>query len=167
MFTVGQNVIYGQYGVCRVEAVGPLKFLRDRMVKYYTLRPLYGANGTKYYVPVDAASSLDPVMSQEEAIDGLTKLRSMKISINRITKANVLTAHYQDLIASHRLDGYLRLYKEVCHKEMQLREKGKKLGRIDTQFYKLAEQRLSGEFSVILNEPIDLSRSRLHEAACA
>ena len=53
MFKVGEYVVYGMNGVCRVEEVGPMSLSgvdNDRL--YYTLLPLY-TKGSRVYTPVD------------------------------------------------------------------------------------------------------------------
>ena len=52
MYEIGQYIIYGENGVCTVDAIGPLSMRgsdKDRI--YYTLSPYVGT-GT-FYAPVD------------------------------------------------------------------------------------------------------------------
>ena len=39
LFHPGQMLVYGNVGVCQVEAVGTPKFLRGESREYYTLTP--------------------------------------------------------------------------------------------------------------------------------
>ncbi len=53
MFQVNDHVVYGNYGICVVKAIGSLEMdsvVKDRL--YYTLEPLYSEKNT-IYTPVD------------------------------------------------------------------------------------------------------------------
>ena len=69
MFEVGDYLIYGLNGVCRVEAVGTMEMSgmpKDRL--YYTLIPVY-QSGCRLFTPVDNAKTvIRPLVSREEAL---------------------------------------------------------------------------------------------------
>ena len=66
MYQVGELVVYGAEGVCRVAAIGPLEMRgAQKETDYYTLTPLYGAG--KIFIPVDTNVSIRPVMTRAEA----------------------------------------------------------------------------------------------------
>lgn len=167
MFSVGQYVIYGLHGVCKVEAVGALSFLRGKNERYYTLKPTHATGGTKFYVPIGSDAQMRTAMTKEDALSSLSKLQTMDVKVCCYTKVSALSNHYEDLIAAHDPDGYLRLYKEVCRKEQRLSKQGKKLGLIDRRFYDLAEKLLCGELSVALDETPEQAQNQLRAAACA
>lgn len=66
MFEVGDFIIYGSNGVCRVENVGSMDMKgvpSDKM--YYTLVPVYSSK-TKVFTPVDNAKVImRPVISEQ------------------------------------------------------------------------------------------------------
>ena len=67
MFQIGELVVYGSTGVCRVEEISGLNQPgEDREKRYYRLRPLW-QDGV-IYAPVDSRKvSIRPVISREEA----------------------------------------------------------------------------------------------------
>lgn len=69
MFEVGDYLIYGLNGVCRVEAVGTMEMSgmpKDRL--YYTLIPVY-QSGCRLFTPVDNVKTvIRPLVSREEAL---------------------------------------------------------------------------------------------------
>lgn len=68
MYEIGQFIIYGCEGVCRVDGIGPVEIKgAQKGVDYYTLAPVY-QNG-KIYVPVDSQAYSRPVMTRQEARD--------------------------------------------------------------------------------------------------
>lgn len=62
MFSVGEYIVYGVEGVCRVEEAGKLKVAGlDKNRAYYRLRPYYH-DGT-IYTPVDGKAVMRPVLT--------------------------------------------------------------------------------------------------------
>lgn len=164
MFCIGQYVVYGKSGICRVEAIGTLSFMKDSSKIYYTLRPSYTTNNARIYVPVNTSVSMRSAITSDEVFCCLDSLKDMEVKIFRSSKQNLLTAHYQELIAGQDIDGYLRLFKEICWKEKLVKDSGKKLAQVDQRFYKLAERILSEEFSIVLQETPECSKKRLYDA---
>ena len=70
MFQVNDHVVYGNYGICVVKAIGSLEMdsvVKDRL--YYTLEPLYTQKNT-IYTPVDSEkNSLRRAITREEALE--------------------------------------------------------------------------------------------------
>ena len=68
MFAVGDLVVYGGEGVCRVESIGPSGLRYDGGDKtYYHLAPLY-RSGT-VMTPVDTAVMMRPIISRDRAME--------------------------------------------------------------------------------------------------
>ena len=66
MYQIGDLIVYGSTGVCRVEAVEtPRHRPGEEERQYYLLRPLY-QDGT-IRIPVDTKVFMRPVISREEA----------------------------------------------------------------------------------------------------
>ena len=61
-YDIGQYVMYRNNGVCRVEAIGKLRFLRNNNGTYYTLRPPFATNDERSYIPTTAEEYLRSVM---------------------------------------------------------------------------------------------------------
>ena len=71
MFAVGDYVIYGYEGVCRIDEIGsPGVSGFDRGRQYYRLTPHY--RGGTIYAPVDGRVRMRRVISRE-ALDALAK----------------------------------------------------------------------------------------------
>lgn len=163
MFCIGQYVMYSNSGICRVEAIGTLSFFEDSQKKYYTLRPSYTTSNARIYVSVNTSTFMRNVITREEAFWYLNYLKNMEVKVSCFKKQNLLKAYYQELIATKDINGYLRLFKEICQKEKLVNKSGKKLGQVDLNFYRLAERMLSEELSVALQETLDCSKKRLYD----
>ena len=141
MFEVGDYLIYGLNGVCRVEAVGTMEMSgmpKDRL--YYTLIPVY-QSGCRLFTPVDNAKTvIRPLVSREEAlayIDQMPEAETIWIPDEKRRET---------------------LYKEVVRiiKTLFLRKKariqaGKKVTFGDEKYLRIAEENLYGEFAMALD----------------
>lgn len=65
LFHPGQMLVYGNVGVCQVEAVGTPKFLRGESREYYTLTPVYSKHKEKTYLPTGTAAYLRPPVTPQ------------------------------------------------------------------------------------------------------
>ena len=65
LFHPGQMLVYGNVGVCQVEAVGTPKFLRGESREYYTLTPVYSKHKEKSYLPTGTAAYLRPPVTPQ------------------------------------------------------------------------------------------------------
>ena len=67
MFKIGEYVVCGNKGVCRVEDITTLDITGvDKERKYYILKPKY-ISGSTVYIPVDSSESMRKVLQPEEA----------------------------------------------------------------------------------------------------
>ena len=63
MYEIGQLIVYGNEGVCRVEEIGTPKISGvDKHRDYYTLAPIYREG--KVFTPVDSKVFMRPVISR-------------------------------------------------------------------------------------------------------
>ena len=78
MFQENDLVVYGNSGVCRVKAVGPLADIsaatKDRI--YYTLELLYD-KGT-IYIPADTKVFMRHVITKDEANDLISRIPDIR-----------------------------------------------------------------------------------------
>ena len=163
-YQIGQYIMYGSRGVCRVEDIGTPKFLADAGKEYYTLRPPFTTSDERIYVPVNTDVHMESVMTSEEALHYLENLRKMRVRPLQSSKKQLLTDHYQRLLSNCDANSHLQLLKELRQKERTAAEKGKKLGITERQFQKKAERLVSEEFAVALHESPEDSAKRLSMA---
>ena len=100
MYQIGDLIVYGGTGVCRVEKVEAPKLKgTDGKRQYYTLKPLY-QDGT-ICIPVDTKVFMRPVISREEAeklIDAIPEVKAEAYHDRNFTQ---LAAHYPPALGSH------------------------------------------------------------------
>ncbi len=163
MYEVGQLVVYGSIGVCRVEAVGvPAVSGIDEVRDYYTLVPLY--KGGRIYVPVDTDVFMRPVLSRAKAMTLIKDIPDIDESVYETRHMGLLNEHYQALLRSHDCVDLIHLIKSVYVKRRSLAENGKSLGQVETQYMKQAEEMLYDELAVALDVPRGDVKSYVEDA---
>lgn len=151
MFKIGDLVVYGGEGVCKVEDIGiPDIFEESQNKKYYTLSPLYRQG--KIYTPVDTKIFMRPVISKDEAMDLIEMMPDIDGEIYENRNVRILSEHYQEKIQSHNCVDLVKTIKDIYAKRMLMNSRGKKLGQVDEKFFRKAEDLLYGEFAVALDE---------------
>lgn len=145
MFSVGEKIIYGESGVCSVEAVAPLDMSgasSDRL--FYTLKPMIGS-GT-YFAPVDSPAYMRPVMSRDEALAFIDTIPSIEPAICNDSRFNHVDAFYRDLFKLHTNEALISVIKGL---RLRLDEKKTKSSRAEATM-KRAKEILHGELSIAL-----------------
>ena len=163
MYQVGEYVMYRNVGVCIVEAIGKLGFSAEKEKEYYTLRPLYTSNHSRFYVPVYSDVFIRNVITEQEAQRYLNELEYMQTKPYCAAKPAKLAAYYDSLYIKHSLADHLRLFKELCQKEKKIREQGKKFGQLESNYKNQIEKLLADEFSCAFHETPEVSKKRLYK----
>ncbi len=162
MYGVGDLVVYGSIGVCRVEAVGaPCLEAADPDKEYYTLAPLY--KGGRIYAPVDTATFMRPVISTGEAEALMKRIPDIDESIYETRQIGLLKEHYQSLLRSHDCADLVHVIKSVYVKRQSLAKNGRSLGQVEAQYMKQAEDMLYDELAVALDIPRDEVKDYVEE----
>jgi CarD family transcriptional regulator len=150
MYKIGKLLIYGSYGVCRVESIGvPDLSGIDKSKLYYTLCPLYHTE--KIFTPIDTSVFMRPVITYDEAQRLISIIPSMRENITDIGNIKLLEVYYRESLKTHDCCDLLRLIKTIYTRARIVEEQGKKLGQIDKRFMNIAEDLLYGEFAIALN----------------
>ena len=81
MFSIGEYIVYGMNGVCKVEEIGPMNMSGvDSDKIYYTLLPLY-TKGSRVFTPVDNQKVvMRPVISEQEVCELIDSFRAWIIA---------------------------------------------------------------------------------------
>lgn len=150
MFQVGDQVVYGSHGVCRI--VGEEERLIDRKrIRYFALEPA-SQPGTRFLVPSEnpaALAKLRHLISREE-LDALLSSPEVRESC-WIADENARKQRYRELIVSCDRVALLRMIHTLhAHKRKQI-ESGRKFHLCDENFLHDAEKLLTAEFSLVLN----------------
>ena len=144
MYEIGQLIVYGNEGVCRVEEIGTPKISGvDKHREYYTLAPIYR----------EGKVFMRPVITREEALALIDRIPQMTAQVYENSNLRFLNEHYQQCIQDYTCADLLQLIKDVRAKRRRMTERGKKLGLVDERYMKRAEEMLHGELAIALDMP--------------
>lgn len=157
MYQIGELILYGGTGVCRVTEIVAKRFSRTEPEKlYYVLKPLYSA-GT-ITTPVENGKVFTrPVISHDEALALIDAIPSIHAEAYHNSNLQQLENHYRTELESHNCLDLLRLTMSTYQKKVE-RERAKlKFGAVDRRYMERAENLLFGELAVAL----DISRENV------
>jgi CarD family transcriptional regulator len=153
LYQIGQLIIYGSEGVCRVEAIGPLNMRgAPKNLDYYTLAPLY-RSGT-VFAPVDTTVFTRPVITRQEAEELIAKIPEVPAEVYESSNPRLLAEHYQGYLKSYDCTQLVSLLRGIGEKGRMAVGRGRRLGMVDERCMKQAEEMLHGELAVALDIPV-------------
>lgn len=139
MYQIGQLIVYGGEGVCRVEAIGPLEMRgAQKELDYYTLAPIYRTG--RIFAPVDTTVFARPVMTGEEAEALIDRIPYIPVEVYENSNPRLLNEHYQSYLKSYDCEELIRLIRAIYAKGQNAAEKGRHLGQVDERSMKRAEE---------------------------
>jgi len=154
MFQIGDLIIYGGEGVCRVEEIGTPDIpaiSKDR--SYYTLKPLY--RDGKTFTPVDTTVPMRPIITPEQAQMLIAYIPQIEPDPCPEKNLRLLSEHYNKLIQSYNCADLVQLIRTVYAKNQTAQKNKKKIGQLDERYMRKAEDMLYGELAIAFNIPKD------------
>lgn len=149
MFQVGDRVVYGIHGICRILGLEERQVDR-KMVRYFVLEPV-DQPGARFYVPSEnpaALAKLRYVIGREELEE---LLHSQRIRENCwIVDENRRKQRYRDLINSGDREALLQMIGTLHQHKKEQTAVGRRLHLCDENFLRDAEKLLNAEFSLVL-----------------
>lgn len=151
MFQVGDLLVYGTTGVCRVEDLcRPNLTGRDKDTLYYQLKPLH-QDGLIYALTENCKVVMRPLISRQDAEALLSLIPSLQPEVYRAPTTQALTAYYQHALRSNDCRALTELVLSIYVKRQQAEAQNRRLGLVDERYLKQAERLLCGELSVALD----------------
>lgn len=151
MYSIGQLVLYGRTGVCRVEEICERVLPGDKTPhSFYTLQPLY--QSCKVNIPVDNTKVfIRPIISAEEALLLIKRLPELEAAPYHNRNLNQLREHYRSCIESYSCEELALMTISIWRKRKECEASKRKLGAVDERFMHEAEGLLFGELAAALN----------------
>lgn len=149
MFGIGDLIIYGSMGVCRVETIEQRKLPKGGEQAFYILKPLYQTCSVSTPVDNDKVF-MRPVISREEAhrlIDAIPGVRAEAYNSKVLRQ---LSEHYETIIKHYDCAELIELTMSIYAKKRMCEEQKRKFGALDERYMKRAEDMLCGELAVAL-----------------
>ena len=152
MFEVGELIMCGGHGVCRVTAItgNPID-KQDKERKYYILDPVF-EKGSTIYTPVDNEKIVMRKIMDERAAKLLIG-RIPDIETVWIKEEKTREQMYKEAIRTYDCQSLVRIIKTLYLRKQDRVQQGKKVLSSDEQYLKKAEELLYSEMSLALSIP--------------
>ena len=162
MFQVGDQVVYGIHGVCRVMEQEERVIDRKR-VTYLALEPV-GQDGSRYLVPTHNAAAMAKLQQMLSKEDMEALIRSEEVHADGwIPDENLRKQTYRELVSSGDRTKVMRMVHALYrHKDAQTAA-GRKCHICDENFLRDAEKLLASEISVVMGIDYDQAKKYLKE----
>lgn len=148
-FKIGDLIVYGETGVCKVIDIVEKDFL-DKLQNCYKLQPVY--QSCVIFTPADNESVfMRPILTQQEAADMINTIANTSPEEYTAPSPRALSEVYDKIIKSHDPFNLLKLIRSIYYKKQKMIEAKRKLSAIDERYLKRAEDLLYGELAISLN----------------
>lgn len=150
MFQLGELVVYGVHGVCRVSQIQ--EQVVDRVPRQYLVLEPVSKSGSQYMVPMHnavAMNKLTQLLSPEE-LEELFQNDAIYES-NWIQDENRRKQFYRDQSSTVNRQTLMQTVHTIYEHRDKMREQGRKLHVCDEAFLHDAEKVLSGEIAAVLS----------------
>lgn len=150
MFQLGDQVIYGIHGMCRIIELETRKIDR-KLIEYYVLEPVEQP-GARFFVPMQnqaAVSKLQRVLTRQE-LDVLLQTASNSADV-WVEDENQRKMRYRELINSGDRISLIGMIRALLRHKQAQEAVGKKFHLCDENFLRDAQKLLSTEFASVLN----------------
>jgi CarD family transcriptional regulator len=150
MYEIGDLVMYGNMGVCKLVAFKTGDQIgTGNTDRYYILEPLY--QKCTVCVPVDSKQVfMRPIISKDEAEELIRLIPSMQTQTFYSSDQRILEEHYKARLKTHSCRDLIELTMSIYEKRQLAETTNRKVGVIDLRFMKLAEEQLFGELGSAL-----------------
>lgn len=153
MFGIGEYIIYGTKGVCKVTDITTMQL--DGMPgekEYYILQP-YRQSGSRIFVSTDNQKTImRRILTREEAlalIDEIAHIPELWIDNDKMREEQ-----YKNCIRACDCRELVRIIKTLYMRKCQRLQSGKKITATDERYLKMAEEHLYSELSIPLEIPV-------------
>lgn len=153
MYSIGDRVVYGIHGVCRI-CDTETRTVDKKAVQYFVLEP-EEQSGSRFYVPSGnpaALAKLRPLLSKQAL---LSLLRSPEIRRDCwIEDEGRRKNTYRELIATCDTVALLSVVHTLHMRRKDIAARGRKFHLCDENFLRDAQRVLSAELSAVLEIPV-------------
>ncbi len=151
MFKIGDVVVYGAQGVCKIDCVQS-KQIGRQSAEYYVLKPLFNEN-TAVFVPVDneaLVAKMQNVLTDVQIKELIAK--APDIDIIKTSDENKKREIYKSILSGNDREKLVSLIKTIRFERDTRRQNNKKLNINDEQTLHKAELLLFNEFAFVLEK---------------
>ena len=149
MFEIGEHIVYGTSGICRVEAICQSPYDKNDTRTYYLLIPTHNPMGSTIYTPVDNERvPMRRLMTPEEIdalIGAMPGIEALEVPVEKQRREI-----YRNTIGALRPEGYVSVIKTVHRRREELTAARKHFPVSDMEYGRLAKHMLYSECAHVL-----------------
>lgn len=152
VYNIGDNVVYGGNGVCKVTEIKEMSFFNEAPKKYYVLEPIFSKQSSTLYVPLDnevMVAKIMPVIGRDEALELIKSLNDDKVEW--IDDKNLRKDTYNSIVTRGTREEIMGVIKAVLRQQARLSSEGKRLNMQDEKALVDAETRMNAELALALD----------------
>lgn len=149
MFKIGEYIVHGRNGVCKVEDITHIEMSgADKNKLYYVLLPVK-SEGSKIFFPVDSDRIvMRSIVTKDEAeniVNNINEIEPMWIDNEKQRELK-----YKEAISSCDCTKLIGIIKTLYGRNRERMEQGKRATYVDERYLKEATENLHDEFSIAL-----------------
>lgn len=150
MYKIGDLILYGNTGVCKITDITTRDLPNvDKNRLFYVLKPLY--QECIISAPVDSTKVfMRPIITKQEAEKLIDMIPTISAQAYQNSVLRQLTEHYEESFKTHDCADLIELTMSIYAKKQIAIQQKKKFGAVDERFMKRAEELLFGELAAAL-----------------
>ena len=146
MFKVGDKVLYGSDGVCKIIDITEKSF-NDVSAMFYVLEPIF-SNSSTFFVPTEN-EKLTSKMKYILSLDELEKITEKKPPKSQWQTNDLLRKeNFKMVISGGSIEDIVSVLRLIAEHKKEIEPMGKKLHKADESVYKDALKIIYEEFSL-------------------
>ncbi len=145
MFKIGDNVLYGSDGVCKITEITKKEF-GEISATYYVLKPVF-SNRSTFFVPAEnekLTSKMHAVLTKEELQSIIDKSGCLVWQNDDVIRKD----EFKDIISAGDIGQIASMFKAIIAHKNEIEALGKKLHKSDETAYKEAQKIIYEEFAL-------------------
>lgn len=152
MFEKGEYIVYGNKGICAVQDITTLNMegtVKGRL--YYVLSPIHQKD-SKIFVPTDSNKTIMRRLLTGEQADELIKTIP-QIEEIWVENDKLREEKYKECMRTCECREWVRIIKTLYVRMQKRIAQGKKITATDERYFRMAEENLYSELSIVLGIP--------------
>lgn len=150
MFNIGDYILYGKNGVCRLTDICSSPFDENDTRTYYKLQTQHGASSV-IFTPTDTKIASRKLMTKEEAesfIKKIPQIETLKVETEKLRREVYRTA-----VSDLSPESFVAVLKTIKERRRAFEIAKRHITEADAEYESLAKKSLYSELSIVLDIP--------------
>ena len=162
MFQVGEYVVYGSKGVCKIVDIAQLDIAGADRERFYYVMEKHGDAGGRIYAPTDNPKVvMRRVITKEDARQLIREMPQIELLLVPDDKQR--EAANKEALKSGDYRSWVSVVKTLHVRQRERLAQGKKVTALDERYMRAAENELYNELSLTLEVPKDEMEAYIRE----